>query len=94
MNHKLEVDGVQLSFGLNQILSDVYFKCDTGKITGLLGRNGAGKTCLMNIIYGSLIYQMSVLPLIIIALGRFSLMREYYFLLLMLQAPRVIYLLI
>lgn len=54
MNHKLEVDGIQLSFGLNQILSDVYFKCETGKITGLLGRNGAGKTCLMNIIYGNL----------------------------------------
>jgi ABC-type multidrug transport system ATPase subunit len=29
-------------------------KCETGKITGLLGRNGQGKTCLMNIILGSL----------------------------------------
>lgn len=37
---------------------------------------------LLIIIYGSLTYQMSVLPLIIIALGRFSLIREYYFLLL------------
>ncbi|MCD8186349.1 MAG: ATP-binding cassette domain-containing protein [Rikenellaceae bacterium] len=27
---------------------------ETGEIVGLLGRNGSGKTCLMNIIYGSL----------------------------------------
>jgi ABC-type multidrug transport system ATPase subunit len=29
-------------------------RCRTGKITGLLGRNGEGKTCLMKIIYGDL----------------------------------------
>lgn len=52
--HKLEVDSVLLEFDLRKILSDVYLKCETGKITGLLGRNGNGKTCLMNIICGSL----------------------------------------
>lgn len=54
MNHLLETDSVQLQFGLRKILSDIYLKVKTGHITGLLGRNGTGKTCLMNIIYGSL----------------------------------------
>ncbi len=54
MKHLLEADGIMLEFGMRRILSDVYFKCETGKITGMLGRNGQGKTCLMNIVYGSL----------------------------------------
>lgn len=54
MIHKLEADGIQLHFSLKRMLSDIYIKCETGKITGLLGRNGQGKTCLMNIIYGNL----------------------------------------
>jgi ABC-type lipopolysaccharide export system ATPase subunit len=54
MIHTLEADGIQLDFGARRILSDVYLKCETGKITGLLGRNGQGKTCLMNIILGTL----------------------------------------
>ena len=54
MIHTLEADGIQLDFGLRKILSDVYIKCETGKITGLLGRNGQGKSCLMNILLGIL----------------------------------------
>ena len=54
MTHKLEADGILLDFGGRKILYNVYLKCETGKITGILGRNGQGKTCLMNIIYGSL----------------------------------------
>jgi len=54
MIHILEADGIQLNFGLRKILSDVYLKCETGRITGLLGRNGQGKTCLMNVILGTL----------------------------------------
>ncbi|HEY2581310.1 MAG TPA: ATP-binding cassette domain-containing protein [Mucilaginibacter sp.] len=54
MIHTLKADGIQLDFGLRRLLSDVYLKCETGKITGLLGRNGQGKTCLMNIILGTL----------------------------------------
>ena len=38
MIHTLEADGIQLDFGLRRLLSDVYLKCETGKITGLLGR--------------------------------------------------------
>ena len=53
MIHTLEADGVQLQYGEWKVLSDVYIKCETGSVTGLLGRNGMGKTTLMNIIYGS-----------------------------------------
>ena len=54
MTHSMEADGIQLEFGRKRILSDIYIKCETGKITGILGRNGEGKSCLMNTIYGSL----------------------------------------
>lgn len=60
MTHKLEADGIQLEFNGRRILSDIYLKCETGKITGLLGRNGQGKSCLMKIIYGSLQCEKSV----------------------------------
>lgn len=54
MIHKLEADSIVLNFGSRNILSDVYIKCETGKVTGLLGRNGNGKSSLMNIIYGTI----------------------------------------
>jgi ABC-type lipopolysaccharide export system ATPase subunit len=54
MTHKFEADGIILDFGTRRILSNIYLKCETGKITGILGRNGQGKTCLMNVVYGSL----------------------------------------
>lgn len=60
MTHKLEADSIQLEFKGRRILSDIYLKCETGKITGLLGRNGEGKTCLMKIIYGTLRTEKSV----------------------------------
>lgn len=52
--HKFEADSILFEFGRRRVLSNIYLKCETGKITGILGRNGQGKTCLMNIIYGSL----------------------------------------
>lgn len=60
MNHKLEADSIQLEFNGRKILSDIYLKSETGNITGLLGRNGEGKTCLLKIIYGSLTCDKSV----------------------------------
>lgn len=60
MNHTLEADSIELSFDGRKILSSIYLKCETGKITGLLGRNGQGKTCLMKIMYGSMPCEKSV----------------------------------
>lgn len=60
MTHKLEVDSIRLQIGNRAILSSTYLKCETGKITGLLGRNGQGKSCMMKIIYGTLQCEKSV----------------------------------
>lgn len=60
MTHQLEADSIQLRFGNRTILSGIYLKCETGGITGLLGRNGQGKSCLMSIIYGTLSCEKSV----------------------------------
>lgn len=60
MTHTLEADSIQLQFDNRRILSDIYLKCETGKITGLLGRNGQGKSCLMQIMYGKLRCEKSV----------------------------------
>lgn len=54
MKHTLEADSILLDFGEKRILSSIYLKCETGEITGILGRNGEGKTCLMNIVYGNI----------------------------------------
>lgn len=50
----LEIDNVELSFDNKRILYGVYLKSETGKVTGLLGRNGCGKTSLLRILFGSL----------------------------------------
>lgn len=50
--HILEVDGIQKKFNERVILSDVYLKCETSEIIGLLGRNGSGKSTLLKIIFG------------------------------------------
>jgi len=50
--HILEVDGIQKSFDGRAVLSDIYLKCETSEIVGLLGRNGSGKSTLLKIIVG------------------------------------------
>jgi ABC-type multidrug transport system ATPase subunit len=50
--HILEVDGIQKKFDERVILSDIYLKCETFEIVGLLGRNGSGKSTLLKIIVG------------------------------------------
>jgi ABC-type multidrug transport system ATPase subunit len=39
---------------MHRVLSSIYMKCSTGRIAGLLGRNGSGKSCLMRIVLGSM----------------------------------------
>lgn len=50
--HLLEIDSVQKNFGHQSIISDVYLKCETGDVIGILGRNGCGKSTLLKIIFG------------------------------------------
>ena len=50
----LYVDSVTKSFGIRQVLTDIFLSCNEGEIIGLLGRNGAGKSTLLKIIFGSM----------------------------------------
>jgi ABC-type multidrug transport system ATPase subunit len=43
---------VHKKYDIQSILSDVYLKCETNDIIGLLGRNGSGKSTLLKIIFG------------------------------------------
>jgi len=54
MIHTLAIDSVELSFGDLEVLQGAYIGVQSGKVVGLLGRNGCGKTSLLNIIYGTL----------------------------------------
>jgi len=53
MKNILEIDSVAKSFDLNKVLSDIYLKCETGEVIGLLGRNGTGKSTLLKILFGT-----------------------------------------
>lgn len=50
--HILEVDSVRKHFDYKLVVSDVYLKCETNEVIGLLGRNGSGKSTLLKIIFG------------------------------------------
>ena len=50
----LEIDNVELKFGTTEILKAIYFKAEKGKVTGILGSNGSGKTSLLRIVFGEL----------------------------------------
>lgn len=50
--HILEIDSVRKQYDNKTIVSDVYLKCETGNIIGLLGRNGSGKSTLLKIVFG------------------------------------------
>ena len=52
--HKLIVDSVVVRFGQKTVLSGGYITSETGKVTGLLGRNGAGKSCMFRALMGGL----------------------------------------
>lgn len=49
-----ELDNVELYFKNNCILNGIYLKAETGQVTAILGRNGSGKSCLLNIAFGNL----------------------------------------
>jgi len=50
----LEIDSIIKNFGTRQLLTDVYLKINTGDVIGLFGRNGTGKSVLMQIIFGTM----------------------------------------
>jgi ABC-type multidrug transport system ATPase subunit len=57
MSHKLEFDSIQVAFGGRKLLGNIYMVSETGSVTGLLGRNGCGKTTLMKIVFGAIPFE-------------------------------------
>jgi ABC-type multidrug transport system ATPase subunit len=53
MSSLLEVDSITKSYKYPPVLTNIYFKCKTGDIAGILGRNGTGKSTLLKIIFGT-----------------------------------------
>ncbi|MCX8532894.1 ATP-binding cassette domain-containing protein [Chryseobacterium luquanense] len=51
---KLHIDSITKSFGEKDILKDIYLHLETGEISGLLGKNGCGKSTLFQIIFGTI----------------------------------------
>ena len=54
MPNLLEIDSVVKTFDSEFVLTDIYLKCKTGDIIGMLGRNGTGKSTLLKILFGIL----------------------------------------
>ena len=52
--NRLLVDSVHLEFDRLQVLQSAFITAQTGKVTGVLGRNGCGKSCLFKCIMGGL----------------------------------------
>ena len=59
MKYRLEIDGVLAEFNGLQVLNNIFLKCETGKVTGILGRNGAGKSTLFRVLFGEYIPESS-----------------------------------
>ena len=49
---KIEMKGINKSFGSNQVLKDAGFVLENGEVHALMGENGAGKSTLMKILTG------------------------------------------
>lgn len=57
----LKVEHLNKSFGSKQVLFDVNFQANDGKIVGLVGKNGSGKTTLFHSILNFVSYQGEIL---------------------------------
>src|SRR4051812_29951321 len=51
-NSKLNVSGLQKTYGARQVVRDVSLYVESGQVVGLLGPNGAGKTTSFYMIVG------------------------------------------
>lgn len=52
--HTLLADSIRLAFGTKDVLNGAWLRARTGTVTGVLGRNGSGKTCMFRAIMGEL----------------------------------------
>lgn len=52
MNTVIDIRNITVRYDTNEVLKDVSLVCEPGKIYGLVGRNGSGKTVLLKSICG------------------------------------------
>ena len=52
--NKMLVDSVHLQFGSHTVLQSAFLAAESGRVTGVLGRNGTGKSCLFKCIVGGI----------------------------------------
>lgn len=52
MNTMINIQNINLTIGKNKILNCINYLFERGKIHGIIGRNGSGKTMLMKCICG------------------------------------------
>lgn len=52
MENTVQVNGLNVSYYGNQVVKDISFSFDTGKLVGIVGPNGAGKSTLMKAVLG------------------------------------------
>lgn len=48
----LKINNLAIKYGSKQILNGCSFTCEAGKVYGIIGLNGSGKTSLINSLYG------------------------------------------
>jgi lipopolysaccharide export system ATP-binding protein len=48
----LEADSILLQYQHRKVLQNIYMRVGKGEVVGLLGRNGSGKSSLLEVIYG------------------------------------------
>jgi ABC-type multidrug transport system ATPase subunit len=54
MSQLLEADSMWLEYGGRKILQSIHIQVARGRVTGLLGRNGTGKSSLLKMIFGTM----------------------------------------
>lgn len=57
MEPLIKVTSLSKAFGKERVLNDISFDIEEGKIYGLIGHNGAGKTTILNSILGLIDYE-------------------------------------
>ncbi|PIE31629.1 MAG: ABC transporter, partial [Ilumatobacter coccineus] len=52
MSAPIEMTGITMAFGANEVLKGIDLKLEPGKVTAMLGANGAGKSTLIKVLSG------------------------------------------